>query len=163
MSKILLVMRHAKSSWADESQPDHDRPLNDRGLRDAPRMADYLDEQNSVPDLILCSTALRAHTTAMIVERESSFNGSLLPYKNLYLGKPADYLRLLAQLNDDVETAMVVGHNPGLEELIQQICGVWETMPTGAIAKIDLKIERWLTAASVTSAELLNLWRPKEL
>lgn len=156
-------MRHAKSSWADESQADHDRPLNERGLRDAPRMASLLDDQNSVPDLILCSTAMRAHTTAKIVEQESSFSGSLLTYKNLYLGKPNDYLRLLAQLDDDVQTAMVVGHNPGLEELIQQVCGAWERMPTGAIAKIDLKLDRWLTTASVSSAELLNLWLPKEI
>ena len=58
---------------------------------------------------------------------------------------------------------MVVGHNPGLEGLIQKICGVWEPMPTGAIAKIDLKIDRWLTAASVTDGELIGLWRPKEV
>ena len=106
---------------------------------------------------------MRAHTTAKIVEQESSFSGSLLTYKNLYLGKPNDYLRLLAQLDDDVQTAMVVGHNPGLEELIQQVCGAWERMPTGAIAKIDLKLDRWLTTASVSSAELLNLWLPKEI
>lgn len=163
MSKILLVMRHAKSSWTDETLSDHDRPLNPRGLRDAPRMAAWLDAQDSVPDLILCSTALRAHTTAQILERESSFSGPLLTYKKLYLGEPNAYLRLLAQLNDDVETGMVVGHNPGLEGLIQKICGVWEPMPTGAIAKIDLKIDRWLTAASVTDGELIGLWRPKEV
>ena len=86
MSKILLVMRHAKSSWTDETLSDHDRPLNPRGLRDAPRMAAWLDAQDSVPDLILCSTALRAHTTAQILERESSFSGPLLTYKKLYLG-----------------------------------------------------------------------------
>ena len=91
-------MRHAKSSWADEGLSDHDRPLNERGLRDAPRMAALLDEQNSVPDVILCSTAMRAHTTAKIVERDSSFSGSLSTHKKLYLGAPRDYLRLLAQL-----------------------------------------------------------------
>ena len=155
-------MRHAKSSWADEGLSDHDRPLNERGLRDAPRMAALLDEQNSVPDVILCSTAMRAHTTAKIVERDSSFSGSLSTHKKLYLGAPQDYLRLLAQLSDDVEVAMVVGHNPGLEQLLQEVCGAWERMPTGAIAKIDLKLDRWLTVASVDSAELLNFWRPKD-
>ena len=155
-------MRHAKSSWADERLSDHDRPLNERGLRDAPRMAALLNEQDSVPDVILCSTAMRAHTTAKIVERDSSFSGSLSTHKKLYLGAPQDYLRLLAQLSDDVEVAMVVGHNPGLEQLLQDVCGAWERMPTGAIAKIDLKLDRWLTVGSVDSAELLNLWRPKD-
>ncbi len=163
MNKILLVMRHAKSSWDDESLSDHDRPLNQRGQRDAPRMADWLAEHESVPDVILSSTANRAKTTAQIIEDKSGFEGDLSTYENLYLGGPDDYLRLVARLDDSVNVAMVVGHNPGLEELVFRLTRESELMPTAAVAKIDLKIDRWLTAANVKEAELIDLWRPKEI
>ena len=70
---------------------------------------------------------------------------------------------MLARLNDEIDVAMVVGHNHGLEHLVEKITGEWETMPTAAIAKIDLGIERWLTVGNVTGGNLLAVWRPKEI
>ena len=163
LSKILLVMRHAKSSWSDGSLADHDRPLNPRGLRDAPRMALWLRDNDSSPDIILSSTANRAASTANIVESNCGSSPTLIEYKSLYLGSPGDYLRLLGQLTDEIDTAMVVGHNPGLESLINQLTGRWETMPTAAVAKINLKIDRWLTVANTENAELIDVSRPKEI
>jgi phosphohistidine phosphatase len=126
-------------------------------------MAAWLNQNDSVPGIILTSNANRALSTAKTIQSLSRFEGELFEYKQLYLGEPADYLRLLARLDDQVETAMVVGHNHGLEHLVERVTGQWATMPTAAIAKIDLKIERWLTVESVTDGKLLDVWRPKEI
>lgn len=156
-------MRHAKSSWDEANLADHDRSLNRRGERDAPRMAAWLRLQESVPQIILSSTANRAMTTANIIAEQSGFEGELLEYRQLYMGEPKDYLRLLARVSDEVEVAMVVGHNHGLEHLVEKLTGEWVTLPTAAIAKIDLKIERWLPAENVDDGILLDVWRPKEI
>lgn len=156
-------MRHAKSSWEEANLADHDRPLNRRGERDAPRMAAWLQLHNSVPQIILSSTANRALTTANIIAEQSGFDGELFEYQQLYMGVPSDYLRLLARLDDSIDVAMVVGHNHGLEHLVEKLTSEWATMPTAAIAKIDLGIQRWLTVENVNKGDLLEVWRPKEI
>ncbi len=163
LSKTLLIMRHAKSSWNEANQADHDRPLNRRGERDAPRMAAWLKQMDSVPQVILSSTAKRAITTANVIADQSGFEGDLLEYQQLYMGVPDDYLRLLGRLPDDIDIAMVVGHNNGLEHLVEKLTSEWTTMPTAAIAKIDMKIDRWLTVGNVEQGKLLEVWRPKEI
>lgn len=163
LSKTLLIMRHAKSSWEEANLADHDRPLNRRGERDAPRMAAWLKLHDSVPQIILSSTANRAISTANIIAEQSGFDGEFFEYRQLYMGEPGDYLRLLARLSDDVDVAMVVGHNHGLEHLVEKLTGQWATMPTAAIAKIDLGIDRWLSVQNIDDAKLLDVWRPKEI
>lgn len=126
-------------------------------------MAAWLREMDSIPQVILSSTANRAISTAKIVESQSGFQGELFEYQQLYLAEPSTYLRLLGRLPDEIDLAMVVGHNHGLEHLIEKITGNWATMPTAAIAKIDLKIERWLQVGNVTQGAILSVWRPKEI
>lgn len=161
--KTLLILRHAKSSWKDESLPDHDRPLNKRGLKDAPRMGQLLRQEELLPDLILCSTAQRAHKTAELVVEESGYDGELRLSRDLYAFDAEAYLEALAGLEDEYERVMLVGHNPGMEELLEALTGGFERMPTAALAQVDLPIEHWNELENEPEGRLVNVWRPKEL
>ncbi len=161
--KLLSILRHAKSSWSDSSLPDHDRPLNKRGARDAPRMGDLIREKGLVPDVILGSTALRARDTALAVAAATGFPDEVCFMKSLYGAGPDAYLEALSALSDDFEHAMVVGHNPGLEELVARVVGAPHTMPTAALALVELPVESWKELDSLPQGSLRGLWRPREL
>lgn len=164
--KEVLVSRHAKSSWSDESLGDHDRPLNKRGLRDAPRMASWLANQDLVPDLVLSSSANRARTTAEMYCEQWSSQAVIHPQivDDFYLASPDVYIEYLQRLDPKWNRVMVVGHNPGLEMLVQQWVGVFEVMPTAAIAQIQFDATNWSAIGSENSAaKLAGVFRPKEL
>lgn len=166
MPKQLLIMRHAKSSWADSVVTDHARTLNERGQRDVPQMAQWIAAQNCLPALILCSTAVRALETAtlFIANCPQSNTPSLILIDELYHAQPQTYSMQLAKFADEsIQTAMVVGHNPGLEELILKLSGHYERMSTGSIASLRLQIDHWSDMLLSPHAELLAVWRPKEI
>src|SRR5688500_2653227 len=98
--KTLLILRHAKSSWDDASLDDHERPLNARGRRDAPRMGDLLRDELLVPDLIITSDAVRAHTTALAVAEAAGYIGPIVVEPRLYHASPEDVLAVLATVAD---------------------------------------------------------------
>ncbi|MDT8306900.1 MAG: histidine phosphatase family protein, partial [Anaerolineae bacterium] len=129
--KTLLILRHAKSSWAG-NLADHERPLNNRGKRDAPRIGDLLRSEELVPDLILTSTAVRARTTASLVAEASGYDGPLQQLRSFYHGSTGDFVRALRALPDALNRVAVVAHNPGLEELLEELTGEDETLPTAA-------------------------------
>lgn len=160
--KTLLLMRHAKSSWKDEKMKDRDRPLNKRGKRNAPRMAQVLLEEDLVPQLILSSSAARARQTAELVIDGMGFVGEVEYLDKFYMGEPPAYLHQLHKLEKDVERVLIIGHNPGLEALMQILTGKVEGMPTGAIAYVLLPIDRWKDLDDDTRGELVNLWRPRD-
>jgi len=160
--KTLLVLRHAKSSWDDPGLSDHDRPLNKRGRRDAPRMGELMDELDILPDIIFSSTAVRARTTAVLFADACGFGGEILLDDELYHAAPAEYLRTLSESAGGADCAMVVGHNPGIQELVAVLTGAHERMPTAALACIELAIDDWREVASATGT-LAGVWRPKEL
>jgi phosphohistidine phosphatase len=161
--KTLLVLRHAKSSWGDAQLRDYDRPLNGRGRRDAPRMGRLLAEEGIVPDAISTSTAKRAMDTARIVAEAAGYAGEVDGRETLYEAAPHAYIRVLHGLPDDVVTAMVVGHNPGVEGLVAGLTGANEAMTTANVARIALDVERWVDVELSGTGELLNLWCPREL
>lgn len=161
--KKLLLMRHAKSSWKSGALNDHQRPLNKRGKRDAPRMGDFLRDQSIILDVILCSTAKRARETAKRFLREYAFEGEVFYVDDLYHADYVTYIALLSQLPDTVETAMIVAHNPGMDYFLEMVCDEYEHMPTAAVAYIKLPVEIWAELSEVTPGELLNLWKPKEI
>ena len=161
--KTLLILRHAKSSWKDGSLPDHDRPLNKRGKADAPRMGALLRREELLPDLVLCSTAKRARTTAKLALEESGYEGELRLDRELYSFDAEPYLEALAEVGDGHRCVMVVGHNPAMEDLVEILVGHFERMPTAALAHIDLPIERWSELDEEVEGELVDLWRPREL
>jgi len=161
--KQLLLMRHAKSSWKDLSLSDHDRPLNPRGKADAPRMGEYLASLGLVPDVILCSTAKRAKQTARYLVTECSFDGLVFYYPALYHGGTEEFIEALEDLDEGIETAMIIGHNPGMEYSLEDFCGANEVMPTAAIAYIQFEITTWQEIGTADMGELVALWRPKEI
>jgi len=161
--KTLLILRHAKSSRDDVSLPDHDRPLSKRGLRDAPRIGHLLCEERLVPDLILASTAVRALQTATFVAQASRYDRELRTLPELYLAEAAVYLSIVRRLDETHGRVMVVGHNPGIEELVLALTGRAESMPTAALAHIRFPADRWADVALAGPGELVNLWRPKQL
>jgi phosphohistidine phosphatase len=166
--KTLLILRHAKSSWKDETLPDFDRPLNKRGQEDAPRMGKLLLDQDLVPDLILSSDARRAVTTAELAAEEAHYEGEIIFLNELYAAEPEAYLDALARLGGETACVMVVGHNPGLEELLQELTGEYQPLPTAALAQVSLAVKHWSeldpnAQGVIAQGKLVNLWRPKEV
>src|SRR3970040_1513796 len=121
--KNLLVLRHAKSSWNDPALDDHERPLNKRGRRDGPRMGELVREYGLIPDIVIASDAVRAQLTAETVADAARYAGEILLDRHLYMAGPADIVSLLQTVRENAETVMIVGHNPGLEELVEQLTG----------------------------------------
>jgi len=160
--KTLFILRHAKSSWENTYQSDYERPLNERGKRDAPRVGEVLKKQDKVPDLIITSSAERALATAEAAAIHSGYAQELKLDRRLYHAPAITYLAVLRELGTGPERVMVVGHNPGLEDLVHHLTGQMEAMPTAAIAEIHLPISQWADLDDMVKGELVWLWRPKE-
>jgi len=158
-----LILRHAKSSWEFEELSDHDRPLNNRGRRDAPLMGRKLLKEQLVPQIIISSSAVRAHSTAKKVAKACGYEDEILIDPALYGSGYSDYLNVLINQEDKHDIIMLVGHNPISEQLVEVLTGEIVTMPTCAIACISLPITSWKQIIAKTKGQLLNLWRPKEL
>ncbi|MCH2124316.1 MAG: histidine phosphatase family protein [Pirellulaceae bacterium] len=161
--KTLLILRHAKSSWSDASLSDHDRPLNERGLAAAPRMGQLIAQQDLIPDLIISSTATRARTTTERVVAACAYTGPIEWYGDFYLAPPATYVEKLGSLPDEITRVLVVGHNPGMENLAAQLTGVHESFPTAALAHVRCELATWPELTLNGSHSLVDFWRPKEL
>ena len=161
--KTLLLLRHAKSSWKQPELADHDRPLNKRGKRTAPHMGALLQDEDLIPDLILCSSAARTHHTALIVAKACTYVGEIKQTRKLYLAEPEDYIEVLRQVAEKHARVLVVGHNPGLEALIETLTGEAMVMPTAALAYVELSLKRWRDLDLNTECKLVNVWRPKDL
>jgi phosphohistidine phosphatase len=162
--KTLLVLRHAKSSWNDTALDDHERPLNTRGRQDGPRMGELVRKHRLTPDIIVSSDAVRARRTAETVAKAARYAGEILLEPLLYLASPPGILAVLRTVRErNAGTVMIVGHNPGLEELVAQMTGEQQDLPTATLAQIGLPIDRWRDLKVSTRGTLLDLWRPKEL
>ncbi len=161
----LLILRHGKSSWKDLSLDDHDRPLKKRGKRDAKRVGAFLREQELIPELILTSSAKRARATTRRVLNGGEFKGAVpvKKHQQLYHAEPEIILDVLRGTADREQRVMIVGHNPGLEDLVELLVGEWHRMPTAALAEISLPIARWRDLSTETRGELRYLWTPDML
>lgn len=160
--KRLLILRHAKSSWADSSISDWQRPLNERGLRDAPRAGEWLRDRSLVPDLIITSDAVRARSTAEIVAKAAGYKQEILVEPSLYHAKPENVLEVLNGVQHQAAaTILIVGHNPGLEDLVQQLTGEHRALPTAALVSISLSIDRWSELDRATAASIADTWQPR--
>lgn len=161
--KTLLVLRHAKSSWKNENLADFARPLNNRGKRDAPRMGELIRREDIVPDLIISSSAKRALTTAEAVAMACGYESEIRATRAFYHAWSDDYIEELNEVPDEYVTVMIVGHNPGLEGLVEELTGEWSSMPTAALAQIVLEIEQWSELSIDSPGVLVNTWLPREL
>lgn len=144
--KTLFLVRHAKSSWDDRKIDDFDRPLNDRGRRDAPSMGKRIAGLADAPRVIVTSPAKRAATTArLIAEAIGLPAGKIVESAPLYGASPDAILGVINELDDDLSSAMLVGHNPGLTQIAAGLApGSVDHMPTCSIAAIDLGVDSWM-------------------
>lgn len=162
-SKSLLLLRHAKSSWDDARLDDHDRPLNGRGRRAASRMGRLIHEQAFDIDLVLCSTAKRTTETANRVFEELKTVPPIEFRGDLYLATTDQMIDALKLVAPPTRCVMLIGHNPGMEEFVEQLTGVAGRFPTAAMAQIELEIDEWTSFSNQTRGRLVQLWKPKEL
>ncbi|MPY60157.1 SixA phosphatase family protein [Streptomyces spongiae] len=155
----LVVLRHAKSAWP-AGVPDHDRPLGPRGLRDAPAAGRALAAADRLPDLALCSTARRARETWDLAAAEWSAPPPVRHDPRLYAADVPDLLDVVREAPDEAATLLLVGHNPGLEELVLDLAGddlddaldaVRTKFPTSAIAVLEWYGHSWKDLARGTA------------
>ncbi|MEO8588503.1 MAG: histidine phosphatase family protein [Flavobacteriales bacterium] len=153
--KTLYLCRHAKSSWADPGMDDFERPLNDRGLRNAPHMARTFKERGEPVDLIVSSPAKRALTTAQFFASELGLPPDRFRQdKSIYNAERSALMHLVQNLPDSAHRVMLFGHNPGFTELVDHLCDVGVgNMPTCGMVRVDLPVETW----NEISRELGNL------
>lgn len=126
-------------------------------------MGELLRQHGLIPELVISSDAVRARLTAEAVAEAARYAGEILLDQHLYMASPADILSVLRTLPGNAETVMIVGHNPGLEELVERLTGEQQDLPTAALAQIVLPIEQWRDLKLSTRGTLLGHWRPQEL
>ncbi|MEQ9556008.1 MAG: histidine phosphatase family protein [Rhodospirillales bacterium] len=169
--KTLLLLRHAKSDWAEPGLDDIDRPLAPRGQDAAPRMGRYLRTEGLVPDLVLCSTARRAQDTWALVAAELDPAPPVRFRKGLYAVSSAALLAAIRRVPDDCACLLLIGHNPEIEDLAHRLAGTGkakalaglaEKYPTAALAEIRFERDSW-TKIGEGAGALRRFVRPRDL
>jgi phosphohistidine phosphatase len=143
--KTLLILRHAKTQ-SDAPAGDHARELTERGHRNAAAMGAYIHNLTGTPDAIISSDATRARQTAEIVAAAVAFTETLRVEPRIYAANLSTLLAVVRRIPDDVGSALLVGHNPGFEELAEALAGeqVEEIrLPTSGLALLQFDVERW--------------------
>ena len=160
--KTLLLLRHAKSSWKDTALDDHERPLNKRGKKDAPRMGRLLRDEALIPDLIIASSARRCRRTAEEVIRHSGYRGETRLSSELYEADGNKLREFISRLDDSATRVMLIAHNPGMEQLLDSFFEGHTPLPTSAMAQLDVPVNGWGEISSDTKGALIRLWRPQK-
>lgn len=141
--KTLILLRHAKSDWGIAGLRDFDRALAKRGLRDAPRMGEALKKQGVLPDYILCSPATRAKETMELFRQAAGIDAPVEFEPNIYEASSAELIKLVRHLSNQYSCVLMVGHNPGFENLLSRLIGSDRQMPTAALACLEFQIDQW--------------------
>ncbi len=163
--KNLYLVRHAKSNWEYRDLKDFDRPLDERGHKDAPMMAEFIKKQAIIPDLLFSSTAQRALTTAYYFAFFLEIEQSQIQTTNaLYHASKKEIAKIIQNIDNQENTVFLFGHNPGFSEALQAFnqTEYIEDMPTCAVAHIELNIKKW-SDFSFKKGEIQNVWKPKGL
>lgn len=170
--KILGLFRHAKSDWQDPRARDFDRPLNDRGRRGAAIMGRHIRDHGVRWDRVIASPAIRCAETIEIASEASGRPVAVNWDRRIYLASSATLADLLRETEGDPKSILMVGHNPGLEDLIFDLVPddgssplrdvVEVKFPTAAYAVLELSIDRWADLAD-RCAKLVHLTRPRDL
>jgi phosphohistidine phosphatase len=160
--RTLYLLRHAKSSWKDASLRDFDRPLKGRGRDAAKQIGKRLASEKPPPVLVVCSPAARTRETAEIVLKQAGLKVDVNFVQRIYEASLRDLLHVVSEIPDDKEVVIMVGHNPGFEELVAYLSGEHRRMPTCALAKIRLDVGSW---KDIKAGEGTLAWfiPPKEL
>lgn len=169
MKKVILL-RHAKSSWDNPDLDDHDRPLNKRGKAASPVIGEWLIRKQHVPDAVLCSTATRSRDTLSGLKLPKSASRHVEFIPKLYHASPETMLEILRQCGNDVDTVMLVGHQPGLGAMARLLSDhatarckrAFEHFPTAAAAVLEINVSRWKDIG-YGMAKFTDFAKPREL
>jgi phosphohistidine phosphatase len=164
----LFLLRHAKSSWDDPRLADHDRPLAPRGKRAAKVIAEHLRDEGTAPEVVLCSSSQRTRATLERIAPALGDDVAVEIERELYAAPASTLLRRLQAVGDDVESVMLIGHNPGIEQLALTLAGDGEKLaevrrnyPTAALA--TLEFEGHWSELEPGAARLADFVKPKQL
>lgn len=162
--KTLIIVRHGKSSWAYPDLEDFYRPLKPRGINDAFAIGEELLEKDVFPDLILSSPAIRAMNTAIIIARKLDFPlQRIRANEGIYEASTYELLKLISNVEDNIETLMIFGHNPSFTSLINQLQEEsLYNLPTCGVFAIELPISSWVEVTKAKGIKLFSLF-PKEV
>ncbi|QBQ56130.1 SixA phosphatase family protein [Nitrosococcus wardiae] len=171
MSRQLLILRHAKSAWDTGSPSDFERPLAKRGIREAPRVGYWMKAHDLHPGYVVSSPALRAKQTTCMVARELNIPENKIHWdERIYKADVPLLLRVISACPALVDTLLLVGHNPGLENLLVFLCGEriakpaeGKHFPTAALAQLKLSGDWDCLEAEAQAGQLISLIRPKDI
>lgn len=158
----LYLLRHAKSSWDTASQQDFERPLANRGRKACALIGEFIKEKGIDFDLVLVSTAVRTRQTIELVKEQAKFRGEVRYDERIYEATVSQLLEVIAQVDSDRASVLLVGHNPGVEELLTLLTGEQQRVTTANFAKIKIKATKW-SASLANKGTLEWLVRPKEI
>jgi len=160
--KTLYLSRHAKSSWNNSNMSDHARPLNDRGEQDAPRMGKRLRKRQPQPAIIISSSAVRAETTAILLAEAIDYPISDITIdERLYGAEAKDVVSIIHELDNSIDCAMLVGHNPTFTDLINSLAGTQiDNVPTCGMAVLSFPTNTWSEIGQI-QGKLLDFDYPK--
>ncbi len=144
MHKTVLLFRHGKSDWNASYGRDHDRPLNSRGKRASRAMGRWLANTGPLPELILCSTAVRARATCDRARAAGAWTSDVRYERELYHAVPDVLLHYLQEVSDSIQTVMLVGHQPTWSMTATLLSGrPIDLFPTASMTRVDLSIDSW--------------------
>lgn len=168
VTKRLYLMRHAKSDWDDPKLGDHERPLTARGRKGAAAIARYIRDRKIAPDVVLCTSAVRAQETLEAL-RPSLGAATVKIEPKLYEASSEDLLRRIKRLSPRASSVLLIGHNPAIQDLVLTLAGrgkdldsVRRKLPTSGIATLEARVDRW-GALEPEGATLLDFVTPKKL
>jgi phosphohistidine phosphatase len=159
--KTLFLLRHAKSSWDDPELADFDRPLNNRGRKAAKFIGELIADRGIAPRMIVSSPAERARQTAELVTKSADLPKVRFDDR-IYEASALSLFHVIGEFPDDRDPILLVGHNPGMEELLRLLTGQVHEVPTAALIGITLDVPRWSDIA-VSCGHLEFIVRPKDL
>tara|TARA_Y100000768_G_C23743820_1_gene570605 strand:- start:133 stop:624 length:492 start_codon:yes stop_codon:yes gene_type:complete len=143
--KSVILFRHGKSDWNASYRADHDRPLNNRGIKAAKKMGQFLVARDQIPDLIISSTAVRAKTTALLVIESANWESKFILESGIYGGSPEYLLDLVHSQDDQYSSICLVGHEPNFSSFISQATGQeYLDFTTANMAKINFNVDQWI-------------------
>ena len=141
--KILFVLRHAKSSWDNPDLSDFERPLNSRGFDAARFIGGLIYQRDLAPQIIVSSPAKRAKQTAILVKELAEIPKPIIFDERIYEAGALALFNLIREFDEKYDSVLLIGHNPGFEQIVRMLTGESVAMPTAALAKINLDIENW--------------------
>ena len=141
--KTLLLLRHGKSSWDDPGLEDFDRPLNERGVNDSKLIGKYARRNRIKPDLVLSSPATRAKSTTELFAAAAGLQNPTVYDEGIYEASTRRLLQMISGFDDAHKSVLMVGHNPGFEDLCERLTGEACKVPTASLTCINLNIDKW--------------------